>query len=123
MSFKQTYYGLLTFMKQRKFPKPLWNRVCDYYKLQWHSHEGTLIPTDRPVIWDAPKVFTVAVSHAQIHKYVSRIPLFMHASIDVQNEMAIAFKQYIIPPGEVLLYPGELVQDLYIISEGHCEVS
>ncbi|CAL8096401.1 unnamed protein product [Orchesella dallaii] len=122
MSFKQAYYGLISFMKQRKFPKPLYNRVCNYYKLQWNAHEGTLIPTDRPVIWDAPEAFTAAVSNAQTHKYISRIPLFMNAPIELQNEMSIIFKQYIIPPGEVLLYPGELVQDLYIISEGHCEV-
>ena len=73
--FKQTYYSLLTFMKQRKFPKELAFRVTQYYDLQWKSHEGVLIPTEKSVIWDAPESVIDRVTIAQAQKYIERVPL------------------------------------------------
>jgi len=73
--FKQTYYGLQTFMKLRKFPKELAFRVRQYYDLQWRTHQAVLIPTEKSVIWDAPKSIIDRVTMAQAQKYISRVPL------------------------------------------------
>lgn len=77
VSFKQTFYSLKVFMKERRFIKALSARVCTYYSLQWNSHEGVLIPKGKSAIWDAPKALFQSVSFAQAHQYVSRIPLFL----------------------------------------------
>jgi len=75
VGFKQTYYCVKAFMRQRKFPNILATRVLDYYNLQWRAHEGTLIPTERSVVWDAPESILQSVTMEQAQTFFARVPL------------------------------------------------
>lgn len=72
------YYSVMSFMKERRFSVSLFDRVKQYYRLQWNSHEGVLIVNNnKSAIWDAPKTLMDSVSYAQAQIYMTRIPIFM----------------------------------------------
>lgn len=120
--FQHIYYGVSDFMDKRRVPRSIQNRVMDYYKLLWKAHEGALVPRNKKAIWDAPKSLLGKVSYAVSAKLISRVPIFMHIPVQLQTEICTCMVYYILPPGEILLYPEELVRDLYIIGRGYVEV-
>lgn len=48
--------------------------------------------------------------------------LLQHTRLKTQTKCCLALRHYMLPPGEVLLYPNEKARDLYIISKGFIQV-
>lgn len=110
---------LSAFMRYRRLPKNLQERVSDYYRYLWQhqlDHDETEILRRLP-----PSLRTELGLHLK-RDLLNAVPFFRNAGEAFLREVALGMQPAIFLPGDVILRAGERGRGMYFITRGKVEI-
>lgn len=108
-----------TFMKSKKFPKNLQQRVHHYYDYLWDTRKGY---DDAAILEELPGAFKVEFSLLLNKDILEKVPLFKGATPNLIKEIVLCLKPCIYTPGDIICAFGEIGIQMYFINKGTVEV-
>jgi Cyclic nucleotide-binding domain/Ion transport protein len=107
------------FMKSKKMPKHLQERVHHYYNYLWESRQGY---DDAMIIEDLPESFKYEFASVLNRDILRKVPMFKGADPNLLREISICLKPCIYTPGDAICLYGEVGDKMYFIKKGFVEV-
>lgn len=108
------------FMKSKKMPKKLQERVHNYYEYLWESRHGY---NDATILSDLPESFKYEFA-IQLNKgIIEKVPLFKGADHSLIDEIVLFLKPCIYTPGDPICTYGEIGDKMYFINKGSVDVT
>jgi hypothetical protein len=107
------------FMKAKKLPKHLQERVHHYYNYLWDSRHGY---DDATILADLPDSFRYEFAQVLNREILKKVPLFKGADHNLLKEIAVCLRPCIYTPGDAICTYGEVGDKMYFIRKGFVEV-
>ncbi len=107
------------FMKSKKMPKKLIERVHHYYNYLWESRQGY---DDATIFSELPESFKTEFAMHLNKGILRKVPMFKGADHSMLREIAICLKPCIYTPGDPICTFGEVGDKMYFINKGFVEV-
>lgn len=108
-----------TFMKSKKFPWELQEKVNHYYNYLWETRAGY---DDASVLEELPESFKLEFSLLLNKGILEKVPLFNGANPNLIKEIVLCLKPCIYTPGDIICMYGEIGDKMYFINKGTVEV-
>lgn len=109
---------LTAFMKYRKIPPDLQQRVRGYYAYMWEKRLGF---DESTMISGLPSNLQTDVSLFLKREIIEKVPLFRGASEEFIREIASQMRPVVYTPGDYVVRAGEPGREMYFISRGTLE--
>lgn len=107
------------FMKSKKMPKHLQERVHHYYNYLWESRQGY---DDSTILADLPVSFQYEFASVLNREILKKVPIFKGADPNLLREIAVCLRPVIYTPGDDIFSYGEVGDKMYFIRKGIVEV-
>lgn len=107
------------FIKYRRLPKKLKNRILDYYEYLFERNIGS---DESDFYSDLPKSLVRDIKLFLSKDLIAKIPFFKNASDALLTELVLSLKPVIYLPGDYVMRYGEIGHNLYFINKGHVQV-
>ncbi len=107
------------YLRYRRVPSDLNERVKDYYEYLWERHRGL---TGDVIFDDLPKPLRLDVLQCVTRKLLKKVPLFKFCSSLLRNELLMALKAQTYAPDCYIVQEGEIGKDIFFISRGKVEI-
>ncbi len=107
------------FMKSKKMPKKLQERVHHYYNYLWESRQGY---DDATILAELPDSFKYEFASLLNREILRKVPMFKGADPNMIREIAVCLKPCIYTPGDAICSFGEIGDKMYFINKGTVEV-
>ncbi|MCD6013144.1 MAG: putative transcriptional regulator, Crp/Fnr family [Flavipsychrobacter sp.] len=107
------------FMKSKKMPKKLQERVHHYYNYLWESRQGY---DDATILSELPDSFKYEFASLLNREILRKVPMFKGADPNLIREIAVCLKPCIYTPGDAVCTYGEIGDKMYFINKGSVEV-
>jgi voltage-gated potassium channel len=117
--FLETMERLTAFMRYRRLPPRLQQKVRDYYTHVWEQRLGY---DESTFIAGLPTGLMTEVTMFLRHDIIQKVPFLHDAGEDLLRELALAVRPVVVTPGEVVFREGETGREMYLISRGTVEV-
>jgi len=108
------------FMKSKKMPKKLQERVHHYYNYLWESRQGY---DDATILAELPESFKYEFAAVLNKDILKKVPMFKGADPNMLKEIAVCLKPCIYTPGDAICTYGEMGDKMYFINKGLVEVA
>lgn len=108
-----------TFMRFRKIPADLQERIRRYYEHLWTSRRGH---DEANVLEDLPASLKLQVALHLSQGMIEKVPLFSGAGDDLVQQIVMNLKATVFTPGDYIFREGEGGDSMYFISRGRVEV-
>lgn len=108
-----------TFMRFRKIPETLQERVRSYYEYLWESRRGY---DESNVLTDLPGSLKVEVSLVLNKDIIEKVPIFEGANDDLVQQIVMNLRPVVYTPGDYIFRKGEVGDNMFFISRGAVEV-
>ncbi len=108
-----------TFMRFRKIPEGLQERVRSYYAYLWESRRGY---DESNVLTDLPGSLKVEVSLFLNKDIIEKVPIFQGANDDLVQQIVMNLRPVVYTPGDYVFRKGEVGDNMFFISRGAVEV-
>ncbi len=118
-AFLRKVERLSAFMRYRRLPPALQNRIRDYYTYLW---EQRLVYDESDILNDLPQSLRTEVALCLKRDIIENVPLFRGASDAFIREIALEMKPVVFLPGDEVIRAGERGDDMYFITRGVLEV-
>ena len=118
-NFFQRKDDLETFMKIKKLPSNISQRVRDYYSYMWDRQRGF---EESAILNEFPRSLQSEVTKALNEKIVSRISLFAGCDESVIKELTSVLEYRVHIPGDNIVSPNEMATEMFIINRGWAEI-
>lgn len=106
------------FLRDRGAPRPLRNRIRDYYEYLWESRMGQ----DERLFDDLPPALRIEVALQLNRPILERVPFFRGAGEPFLRELTQHLRPAVFTPGELVLRRGDVGHRMYFIHRGEVEV-
>ncbi len=107
------------FMKSKKLPQGLQERVHNYFNYLWDSRQGY---DDATILQELPDSFKYEFAVELNQEVLEKVPMFKGADQNLLREIAICLVPCIFTPGDAIFTFGEVGDKMYFIRKGHVEV-
>ena len=114
-AFQAAMTNLNGFIRHAHLDKPLATRLRAYFRY----HHGRTDITDFTDLLDkmSPDL-RGAVAISMNSGWIANVPYFRGCSKSMLIRLSFIFEEYVYPPSEVLLRPGEMVSRMFILRRG-----
>jgi hypothetical protein len=107
--------GINNYLKKRKVPIKLNDKVRDYFEFLWKEYRGF---NNVDFIQDLPENIKLEVIANLSEKSLKRIPIFNLASKELRRELLLSLRLKTYPPDMTVTKVGEKGDSIYFISKG-----
>lgn len=108
-----------TFMKSKKFPGELQERVNHYYDYLWTTREGY---DDSAILEELPESFKYEFALLLNKGILEKVPMFKGADSTLLKEIVLCLKPCVYTPGDAICTFGEIGDKMFFINKGTVEV-
>ncbi|BDA78706.1 hypothetical protein LPTSP3_g16360 [Leptospira kobayashii] len=119
IAFQEKLNSINSFLKYKKLPSHLSNRIRSYYFNLWENKHGV----DEDDIWeDLPVGIKADVSFYLHEKLIDSVPFFKEKSEELKREVAIELKPVLFMKGDWIYREGDFPNNMYFIAKGQVEI-
>jgi hypothetical protein len=119
VTFQEKLNTINSFIKYKKLPPQLANRIRSYYINLWENKHGI----DETEIWNQlPSGIKIDVSMFLHNHLISVVPFFKNAPEELKREVVLELKPVYYMKGDVIFREGDVPHNMYFLSKGHVEV-
>ncbi len=120
----KTYYTknierLKAFVKYRKLPVELQNKIKNYYTYAWKRRLGF---DESSLLTSLPPALKIETALFLKKDILDKIPIFKKAPENFKQEVALNFRSMVFSPGDIVCREGEIGREMYFIIQGELEV-
>ena len=119
IAFDQYMSGLRRYLKIRKYPKDLKERICTYYSL---SKSGRNAFSETEVIADLPNSLKSEIAFYINHVILERVPLFAEFDLPLVKSLSSILFPEVFLRGDFVVKQGNIGEEMYFINTGVVEV-
>ncbi|MBI5369195.1 MAG: cyclic nucleotide-binding domain-containing protein [Planctomycetes bacterium] len=123
-SFRRHTEEINAFMRRKKLPPALQDRVRDYFEYMWESHQST--GADQlghdSIIDRLPASIALDMRLFLTGEILQKVPFFKQAGETFIREIVTQLEGHVFLPGDYLMRRGELGDCMYFINTGEFEV-
>lgn len=98
-------------------------RIFRYMTTQWKFNRGSKLLAKTSITVDMPSELRHIMKEAAYSYHLKKIPYFRGLEDDILIDICSLIHYSILPPNEVVCYAGDMVDNLFIIIDGYCEIS
>lgn len=117
--YREKMERINTFLKYRRIPSSLSNRINDYYDYLWETRRGY---DETSVVDELPYSLRVQVVLELHREIISKVPIFAGASQAFIREIILNMESVVFTPGDYVVRKGEIGAEMYFISRGSVDV-
>ncbi|XP_017774432.1 PREDICTED: potassium voltage-gated channel subfamily H member 8-like [Nicrophorus vespilloides] len=117
--YVMTVRNMKKFMAVHNITAQSEKRIISYMESQW-LYDGGL--RNKELLRDLPDFLYNEQQIAYYLNLIQSIPLFQNVPLNVQESLASLAQTEFLPPGEIVVYNGVALKNMYIIDQGYCEV-
>lgn len=110
---------LKAFVKYRKLPVELQNKIKNYYTYAWKRRLGF---DESSLLTSLPPALKIETALFLKKDILEKIPIFKKAPDNFKQEVALNFRSMVFSPGDVVCSEGEIGNEMYFIIQGELEV-
>ncbi|PQQ09589.1 potassium channel SKOR [Prunus yedoensis var. nudiflora] len=114
--FRDKMTDVIKYMNRNRLGRDLRNQIKGHLRLQYESTY-----TEATVLQDIPASIRAKISHTLYFPYIESVPLFKGCSTEFINQIVIKLHEEFFLPGEVIMEPGNVVDQLYFVCHGGLE--
>jgi hypothetical protein len=107
------------YLRYKKVPEDLNERVRKYYEYIWAKHRGL---DQNLFLEDLPESLRLETMQYIAGEIIERVPIFKFSSPRLKNILLISLKPKIYPPGSLIVNEGELGSEIYFLSNGTAQI-
>ncbi|MEO5581749.1 MAG: cyclic nucleotide-binding domain-containing protein [Saprospiraceae bacterium] len=111
--------SVATFMKSKKMPKRMQERIFDYFNYLWATRKGY---DHAAILSDLPESFKYEFTLFLNKSIIEKVPMFKDAEPSLLQEIVICLKPCIYTPGDSICTYGDIGDKMYFINKGSVEV-
>lgn len=110
---------LKAFVKYRKLPVDLQNKINNYYTYVWKRRLGF---DESNFLSSLPPTLKIETALFLKKDILDKIPIFQNAPNNFKKDVALNFRSMVVSPGDIICREGELGNEMYFIIHGELEV-
>jgi hypothetical protein len=107
------------YLRYKKVPEDLNERVRKYYEYIWAKHRGL---DQNLFLEDLPESLRLETMQYIARDIIEKVPIFKLSSQNLKDILLISIKPKIYPPDSVIAKEGELGNEIYFLSKGTAQV-
>ncbi len=111
--------GVNNYMRSKKMPKLLQERVHHYYNYLWNTRKGY---DDATILSELPESFRYEFALFLNENIIEKVPMFKGAEPALLKEILFFLKPCIYAPGDAICTYGDIGDSMYFINKGEVEV-
>ena len=108
-----------SYMRQRKLPVDLQQRIRTYYHFVWNRHREV---GEKEILTDLPDTLKVDVFVHINSEIIEKVPLFQGASPEFIQAIALKLKPRVYAPNEKIIKQDSVGDEMFFIAFGEVEV-
>jgi len=117
--YREKMDSVTTYMKYKKIPPHLQERVLSYYEYLWSRQKGL---DEHEILRDLPTSMHTEISLFLNREVLEKVPFFKNASDNFINVLVRLLKPQVFAPGEFIIRYGDIGKEMYFINRGVVEV-
>ncbi|GAA0143110.1 ion channel [Lithospermum erythrorhizon] len=114
--YRDKMADLMKYMNRNRLGKDVRNQIKGHLRLQYESSY-----TDAAVLRDIPISIRAKISQSLYKSYIENVTLFRGCSSEFVNQIVIRVHEEFFLPGEVIMEPANVVDQLYFVCHGVLE--
>lgn len=114
--------GVVSFIKEQNLSNDIVHRVEQYLALVWRMNRGEAIPGCQLLMGDMPHRLQQDVSFEEMEGIISMVTLFQKTDEYFMKLLSSKLITYLLMPGDMIVYRGDVGREMYIIRRGLVEV-
>lgn len=111
--------GLSSFLRYRKIPAHIQDRIYDYYSYLWENRMGY---DESRVLADLPPSLQEELSLVLRRELIEQVPFLQGASDHLIRDLCLKLKPIVFTPGDYVVVAGEVGNEMYFVSHGALDV-
>ena len=119
IAFDQYMSGLRRYLKIRKYPGDLEERICTYYSL---CKSGRNAFSETEVIADLPNSLKSEIAFYINHVILERVPLFAEFDLPLVKSLSSILFPEVFLRGDFVVKQGNIGEEMYFVNTGVVEV-
>ncbi len=119
IKFQEKLDTINSFLKYKRIPNHLSNRIRAYYINLWEYRHGI----DEKDIWqELPSAIKIDVSLFLHEKLISIVPFFREATEELKREVVQELKPMAFMKGDLIFREGDVPHNMYFIAKGSVDI-
>jgi hypothetical protein len=119
IKFQEKLDTINSFLKYKKIPNSLSNRIRAYYINLWEYRHGI----DEKDIWqELPTAIKIDVSLFLHERLISVVPFFREATEELKREVVQELKPLAFMKGDLIFRQGDVPHNMYFIAKGRVDI-
>ncbi|GBF49261.1 cyclic nucleotide-binding protein [Leptospira ryugenii] len=119
IKFQEKLDTINSFLRYKKIPADLSNRIRSYYINLWENRHGI----DERDIWEElPSAMKIEVSLFLHAKLISVVPFFRDATEELKREIVQQLKPIAFMRGDLIFREGDVPHNMYFIAKGSVDI-
>ncbi|KAM5558134.1 potassium channel SKOR [Rosa sericea] len=114
--FRDKMTDLIKYMNRNRLGKDIRNQIKGHLRLQYESSY-----TEAAVLQDIPASIRAKISQTLYFPNIVNVPLFKGCSTEFINQIVTKLHEEFFLPGEVIMEPGNVVDQVYFVCHGVLE--
>jgi len=116
---KQKMDQMREYMAFRNIPKPLQDKIRDYYNFVWKTRKGW---DETIVLEDLPNYLRMEIALDINRELIEKVPLFKDRSKMFISSVVMSLVPRVTLPGSIIVRKGEIGREMFFISSGSVEI-
>ena len=117
--FREKLTQIQSYMRARRIPYTLQQRVRDYYQYMWEYNRD--ISLDLNFLDELPHSLKTQIYLYLYRELLSKVPLFQDADVSFIEDLIVKLKPRILPPNDYIIREEQIGQEMYFIKRGEVE--
>ena len=122
VEFQDRLNALKNFMEYNRMTDSVKNRAVDSVALLWTATRGEDVPGVRSMTFDLPDYLSEKIQFEDLMHLVASVPIFKNIEEPILKKFASTIRRYLFPPGEYIIQHGDLINELFVIRRGVCQL-
>jgi hypothetical protein len=107
------------YLRYKKVPEDLNERIRKYYEYTWAKHRGLIQDL---FLADLPDSLRLEALQYIAKDLLKKVPIFQFSSQHLKNILLTSLKLKIYPPDSIIVKEGELGNEIYFLTSGTAEI-
>jgi hypothetical protein len=107
------------YLRARRIPVHLTNKVHNYYEYLWERHKGL---NEQGLLQDLPESLRLAIMLHLARDVLAQVPLFQHSSPALRDALLMALRPATYAPGNAIVREGDIGKSIVFITSGEAEI-
>jgi Ion transport protein/Cyclic nucleotide-binding domain len=107
------------YLRARRIPVHLTNRVHNYYEYLWERHKGL---NEQSLLRDLPESLRLDIMLHLARDVLDKVPLFQHSSPALRDALLMALTPATYAPGNAIVREGDIGKSIVFMTSGEAEI-